>query len=81
LGALTVAAAHRTMLRCEVMIPRTGGWLVLDESPRPTTQRAYRKAMLKAHPILKSRMWRIVPNPGKKPARTLFTMTVPLGGR
>jgi hypothetical protein len=72
----------RRMYRCEVAsIREPERWIVLDESPRPTTVRAYQKAMRKAYPILASRMWRVVPNDGKKPARILFTMSVDLGPR
>jgi hypothetical protein len=65
------------MYRCEVILPRTGEWHVLDECTSPTTRAAYERAMRRAYPILASRTWRVVPS-DHRPGRVLFTLSIEL---
>jgi hypothetical protein len=71
---MTVA---QSMWKCEVFIPRTRQWSVLDETTEATTRTAYRRAVQKAFPILAHRQWRIRPS-SRRPAKILFTITVEL---
>lgn len=67
----------RQMYRCEVFLPRRNEWVTIDDTPEPTTQKTYEKELLKSFPVLQSRLWRVVPT-DRKPAKTLFTLSVDL---